>query len=88
MDPTALLSEGLDRAEALEPGRGNLDLGISARGGTDGGHLAAALDLEHRFSPRLAGFAMGRAGVAWSDGLDGRPTERFATGLGGLRWRW
>lgn len=61
-----------------------MDLGLSARGGNDGGHLAAALDLQHRFGPRVAGFAAARAGVAWND----EQTETFVTALGGLRWRW
>lgn len=78
------MKDGLDRAEALELRRGNLDVGVSARGGTDGGHLAAALDLEHRFTGHVAGFASARAGLAWADGQH----ETFATGLGGLRWRW
>ena len=87
MDPVELTSsikEGLDRAEALEPRRGTLDLGLSARGGTDGGHLAAALDVQRRISERLSGFATARAGMAWND----EQTETFATALGGLRWRW
>ena len=61
-----------------------LDLGLSARGGYGGGHLAAALDAQRRISERLSGFATARAGVAWSDG----ETETFVTALGGLRWRW
>lgn len=61
-----------------------LDLGLSARSGEDGGHLAAALDVQRRISERLSGFATARAGVMWRDD----ETGPFVTALGGLRWRW
>lgn len=73
------MSAALDRAAALTPGRGKLDL----FGYATLERAGAALDLEAKLRPGLSTFAQAWAGAAKVDRW--RPD---AGATAGLRWTW
>lgn len=77
-----MISEGLDRVDQLEPGRGRLDLFGFGRGDLDGGVAGAGLKYEHRLDGSLSMWGQGSAGMGWGD-QKGLNYEALA----GLRWR-
>ena len=71
----------MDRASALPPGSGHLDL----FGFVEKDRLGGALEYQHHIAQGLAAFAQGWAG-AQRDALDAWRTDYGA--LAGLRWSW
>ena len=79
-DPAGTIKHGLDQAEALAPGRGQLDLHVLALPSG----VSAAIDLEEHVSQSIALY-----GTAWAGARFGAGGVAPDVGaLAGVRLRW
>lgn len=69
---------GLDRAEAIDPGHGKLELGVVA----DPQYFGATLGLEARISQVVSAYVEGQTLWDWES------YERHWQALGAMRFRW